>query len=93
MPKGKAFPPEPKTRPDVRRNKGGGASGSQPVPRRARDKSSISTLPPPPEDGDGEKGGDSKISKERPTDRGLAAATVDEVTADLTQDLRRERED
>lgn len=68
-------------------------SHSRPVPRRAGGKSAISTLPPPPDEGDGAEGGEVRISKERPIDHGLAAATVDEVTADLTQDSRRERED
>jgi hypothetical protein len=95
MPKGKPFPPEPSTRPDVRRVKrAGAASHSRPVPRRAADRSAISTLPPPPgEEGEATATGETRISKERPVDKGLAAATVDEVTADLTQDSRRERED
>jgi len=94
MPKGKPFPPEPSTRPDVRRVKRAGAqSHSRPVPRRAGDRSTISTLPPPPDEGEAPATGAPRISKERPIDKGLAAATVDEVTADLTQDSRRERED
>jgi hypothetical protein len=93
MPKGKPFPPEPSTRPDFRRAKrAGAASHSRPVPRRTGDKSTISTLPPPPDD-EPTQAKDGKISKERPIDRGLASATVDEVTADLTQDSRSERED
>jgi hypothetical protein len=93
MPKGKPFPPEPSTRPDFRRAKRtGAASHSRPVPRRTGDRSAISTLPPPPEE-EATQAGDGKISKERPVDRGLSSATVDEVTADLTQDSRSERED
>jgi hypothetical protein len=93
MPKGKPFPPEPSTRPDVRGAKAGrAATHSRPVPRRTRDKSAISTLPPPPED-EAAQQADGKISRERPIDRGLSSATVDEVTADLTQDSRSERED
>jgi hypothetical protein len=94
MSKGKPFPPEPSTRPDVRGARGkGAASHSRPVPRRTRDKSAISTLPPPPDEGGAPQADESKISKERPTERGLSSATVDEVTADLTQDSRSERED
>ncbi len=93
MPKGKPFPPEPSTRPDVRGAKAGrAASHSRPVPRRTADKSSVSTLPPPPEDETAQPA-EGKISKERPIDRGLASATVDEVTADLTQDSRSERDE
>jgi hypothetical protein len=93
MPKGKPFPPEPSTRPDVRGAKANrAASHSRPVPRRTGDRSAISTLPPPPED-EAKHAEDGKISKERPIERGLASATVDEVTADLTQDSRSERED
>ncbi len=94
MPKGKPFPPEPKTRPDFPRARGpGAASHSRPVPRKTRDRSAISTLPPPPDDDGAPKAGENKISKERPTERGLASATVDEVTADLTKDSRSESED
>jgi len=93
MPKGKPFPPEPSTRPDVGRGKAASASRSRPAPRRARDKSAISTLPPPPDEAEAGQAGEPTISRERPTDRRLAAATVDEVTADLTQDSRRERDD
>jgi hypothetical protein len=93
MPKGKPLPPEPSTRPDVRRGNAASASRSRPAPRRARDKSSISTLPPPPDEGEAGQAGEPTVSRERPTDRRLSAATVDEVTADLTQDSRRERDD
>jgi hypothetical protein len=93
MLKRKPFPPEPRTRPDVRRAKVISGIGSRPPPQRSRDKSTISTLPPPPDPADTPPEAGRAISKERPVDRGLSAATVDEVTADLTQDWRSEREE
>lgn len=93
MVKPKPFPPEPKTRPDAHRAKPISGTESRPPHQRRRDRSTISTLPPPPVPADPPPEVGHAISKERPVDRSLTSATVDEVTADLTQDWRRERDD
>jgi hypothetical protein len=112
MPKRKPFPPEPSTRPDLGRAKVIGDRHSGRAPRSLRERSTLSTLPPPPaESGTPASQGSAPpwaaeptskptskeraklASKERPSERDLASATVDEVTADLRRDGRHEREE
>jgi hypothetical protein len=49
-------------------------------------------LPPPPEHSTAPPTAQA-TSKERPVERKLASATVDEVTADLKRDWRSEKDD
>jgi hypothetical protein len=92
------FPPEPATRPDARRPKGPTTHRSGPAPKDAREKSEAPTLPPPgTESGPApsrprRKEGD-RTSGMRNAKPDMAAATVDEVTADMSKDPRRERDD
>jgi hypothetical protein len=92
------FPPEPATRPDTRRPKGPTTHRSGPAPKDAREKAEAPTLPPPTK----EPGQVAPRSRRKDADRtsgmrnakpGMAAATVDEVTADMSKDPRRERDD
>jgi hypothetical protein len=81
-------PPKRNTAPDVR-----GRSG--PTPKVKRSRSEAPTEPPPTRKGS--KAVDTKTSgtrSRRPSPgRDGAGATVDEVTADLSKDPRRERDD
>jgi hypothetical protein len=94
------FPPEPVTRPDSRRPKGPTTHRSGPAPKDARERSEAPTLPPPAEPGNkpsgpaprarrAQRSGDSGVS----TKSDMAAATIDEVTADLSKDPRSEHDD
>jgi hypothetical protein len=100
------FPPEPATRPDTRRPKGPTTHRSGPAPKDAREKAEAPTLPPPTKDPGPppttEPGQARSRSKRRDADRTsgmrdakprMPAATVDEVTADMSKDPRRERDD
>jgi hypothetical protein len=91
------FLPEPITQPDVRRAKVLGASPSGAAPKTARERATISTLPPPPHEEPKPRERSRRTqpprkSAVRPSQRSLATATVDEVTADLSLDPRREQE-
>ena len=92
MVKKRAFPPEPPTRPDIARSRQKADQVSGPVPKGARDRSVISTMPPPPTEPPATESlrPRTKVSKVRPKKRPLSAATVDEVTADLSKDPRTE---
>jgi hypothetical protein len=85
------FPPESETQPDVR------ASGA--APKIKRDRSAASTVPPPPKPkkSTGSETKTSGIRSRKPPAKsdpaGASGATVDEVTADLSRDPRRERDD
>ncbi len=93
------FPPEPETRPDSRR-KPTAARQSGPAPKDLRGRSEAPTEPPPAPT---RAPTDPPTKPRRPVaarDSGVrtgkppaAAATVDEVTADLSKDPRREHED
>ncbi len=94
MAKRNRFPPEPETSPGVTRKRPTArTSGAAPKSKRAR--AEAPTLPPP---APASKRGDKpdtrpsgmKARKPRTTDS--PGATVDEVTADLSKDPRRERE-
>jgi hypothetical protein len=82
------FPPEPDTQPDVR--------GSGPAPKIRRGRTSESTVPPPTKvrRSAAAETKASGIRSRRPPPRSDAAgAAVDEVTADLSKDPRRERDE
>jgi hypothetical protein len=93
MSKGRPFPPEATTRPDFERSKSLAPRRSNTVPKRPRDNTTASTVPPSSDPG--AETGEAKHSNsaERPASRRLAAAKVDEVTADLSHDWRSERDD
>jgi hypothetical protein len=96
MPQRKPFPPESETRPNA---KAIAARQSSPAPKTARQRSEAPTVPPPPrtaarqptenESGVVRTRGKS-VSNVRAA-RPVNAATVDEVTADMSRDPRRER--
>ena len=97
MPRKNPFPPEADTKPEsVRPRK---RQESAPAPKSRRERSEAPTLPPPhgeptpPDPGSSSAAVASRASDVRPTKRRMAAATVDEVTADLSKDPRRERDD
>ncbi len=100
------FPPEPVTNPDVRRSKAPSPHSPQSgrAPKEYRARAEAPTLPPPtlsptvpPPTRRAGKGGrpsrEVHVSDVRPVGRDVAAATVDEVTADMSKDPRREKED
>jgi hypothetical protein len=97
MPRKPRFPPEPDTEPDSRRSKTP-VHRSGPAPKSAREKSEAPTLPPPskatPKAGTrarrSEPAARHSYNRAKP---GMPAATVDEVTADLSKDPRRERDE
>jgi hypothetical protein len=100
MPRKPRFPPEPETRPDVRRPKGPKAHRSGPAPKDARERSEAPTLPPPRKSTPAK--GAARTRRSEPAGRNsgiqnlkpeMPAATIDEVTADLSKDPRREHED
>jgi hypothetical protein len=90
------FPPEPETQPDLSRKRPTArTSGAAPKSKRAR--SEAPTLPPsaPPPSKRGQKAGEprpSGVKARKPRTTDSPGATVDEVTADLSKDPRRERE-
>src|SRR6185312_4560237 len=100
------FPTEPATRPDARRRSSAPPARplthqSGPAPKDARERAEAPTVPPPPtvpsparepsappraERGD--RTSDVRVRRGARSD--MPAATVDEVTADLSRDPRRE---
>jgi hypothetical protein len=96
MPRKPRFPPEPDTQPDSRRKKTP-VHRSGPAPKSAREKSEAPTLPPPSKAQ--AKGPRSRRSEpvQRPSHNrakpDMPGANVDEVTADLSKDPRRERDE
>jgi hypothetical protein len=96
----KRFPPEEDTRPDLKRPKDPVTHQSGPAPKDVRERAEAPTIPPPsappPTKRSGRpagKTGRGRVSDVREVDHGPGAATVDEVTADLSKDPRRERDD
>ena len=90
LPRKQPFPPEADTQPDMRRPSG-------PAPKSKR-QAEVATVPPPKSKR--AKATETKTSGIRsrkpppPKKKGDASgATVDEVTADLSKDPRRERDD
>jgi hypothetical protein len=93
------FPPEPDTRPENRPTKVPAAHPSGPAPKDHRARAEAPTMPPPtlppstkkvarrssrPPEGE-------RVSHVQKVER-KGAATVDEVTADLSKDPRREKD-
>jgi hypothetical protein len=88
MPRKQPFPPESPTEPDLRQPRGGPAR-SGPAPKSKR--SQAPTTPPktkktqPPRSS-------GPVPRERPKRTGEPGAKVDEVTADMSKDPRREKD-
>jgi hypothetical protein len=96
MPRKQRFPPEADTKPQNRTD-GPETRRSGPAPKSKRDKSEAPTIPPPKvsERVSGKAPTEARNSGMRSRKRGESlhpAATVDEVTADLSKDPRRERD-
>jgi hypothetical protein len=95
------FTPEPVTKPATRRRKAGAVRSSSPVPKNQRERAEAPTLPPPrlAKEELRARESDERITarqsemRSRRSARTTAAATVDEVVADLSKDPRRERDD
>ena len=92
------FPPEPATRPETRRPKGPTTHRSGPAPKDAREKAEAPTLPPPSREPEhapprSRRRDADRTSGMRNAKHRMPAATVDEVTADMSKDPRRERDD
>jgi len=94
------FPPD--TKPNIRAPKTPIDRQSGPAPKDARAKSEAPTLPPPPTKKGrhtparprrSEAPRNSGVQSRRPAGSKTPAATLDEVTADMSNDPRRERED
>jgi hypothetical protein len=93
------FPPEPETKPDAQSVRPRKRAESAPAPKSRRERSEAPTLPPPrnapappsvrPPVPPGDRASDVRSVKKKR----IVAATVDEVTADLSKDPRRERDD
>lgn len=97
MPRKPHFPPEADTKPDSV-SEGPETRRSGPAPKSKRDKAEAPTIPPPRVSGAPRRksAGDARSSGVRGRKPGEPsmhpAATVDEVTADLSKDPRRERD-
>jgi hypothetical protein len=95
MPRKKPFLPEPDTEPDLRRSKVARPE-SGPAPKGTRERSEAPTEPPPPSKSSAAK--PARVaprvapSGPKPARHSSGAATVDEVTADLSKDPRSERD-
>jgi hypothetical protein len=93
MAKRNRFPPEPETQPDMSRPRTV-ARTSGAAPKSKRERAEVPTLPPPrakrPTRPAEPRPSGVKPRNPRPSDG--PSATVDEVTADLSKDPRRERE-
>lgn len=95
------FPPEPITSPDVRRSKAPAPYSPQSgrAPKEHRARAEAPTLPPPgtptvpPPTRRSGKGSRRPDRDVRRVGQDVAAAIVDEVTADMSNDPRREKED
>jgi hypothetical protein len=94
MAKKNRFPPEADTQPDMKAPRAG-ARTSGPAPKSKREGAEAPTLPPPKSRRATEKPAaarNSGIKARKPEPSDEPGATVDEVTADLSKDPRRERE-
>jgi hypothetical protein len=87
MPRKQPFPPESTTEPDMRQPKSA-PSRSGPAPRSKR--SQAPTTPPKGKKSQPRSSG--PVPRERAKDAGRPGAKVDEVTADMSKDPRRERD-
>jgi hypothetical protein len=92
MAKRNRFPPEPETQPDLTRPKAG-VRTSGPAPKSKRARAEEPTIPPPKSKRtQPSMPRPSGVKARKPRASDSPAATVDEVTADLSKDPRRERE-
>ncbi len=97
MAKRNRFPPEPETQPDLSRPRPT-ARTSGPAPKSKRERAEEPTLPPPPASKRSGRAAEPRAPREsamkarKPRASDAPSATVDEVTADLSKDPRRERE-
>ena len=100
MARKKRFPAEGDTKPDLVRLKAPLSRRSNPAPKTKRELSEAPTLPPPPIEEvpptrpsgrAGER--TSGMRARRPKVSEHPSATVDEVTADMSKDPRREADD
>jgi hypothetical protein len=96
MAKRNRFPPEADTQPDMLQSKGPRTSGAAPKGKRP----SATTAPPPKSTRDGKGASrrpdatrNSGVKSRRPRSSDKHAAVVDEVTADLSKDPRRDKEE
>jgi hypothetical protein len=90
------FPIEPETRPDARKPKAPATHKSGPAPKDVREKSEAPTLPPPNHPSERPSVRPARADRNsgfRSTRHDMGGATVDEVTADLSKDPRRERDE
>ena len=92
------FPPEPVTRPDSQMPRGPVTHRSGPAPKDAREKSEAPTMPPPARESGraaarSRRAEGGRVSGMQNVKPDMPAATVDEVTADMSKDPRRERDD
>jgi hypothetical protein len=90
MAKRNRFPPEPETQPDLSRPKTT-ARTSGAAPKSKRERAEAATVPPPRSKRPAEPRPSGVKQRKTPESDGNGA-TVDEVTADLSKDPRRERE-
>src|SRR5258708_817868 len=101
MPRKKGFPQEEKTKPVIGRPKLPESRRSSPAPKTKRELAEAPTLPPPPpieeipptRPSGRPEGRTSGMRARRPVRSDHPSATVDEVTADLSKDPRREADD
>lgn len=95
MPQRKPWPPEPDTRPNRKAPSAAGVQRGNPAPKSARERSEAPTVPPPPKPEKRSPSRESRaksVSNVRATRPATNAATVDEVTADMSKDPRRDNE-
>jgi hypothetical protein len=100
MTRKKGFPEESETKPAIKRPKTPESRRSSPAPKSKRERAEAPTLPPPPIEEvpptrpSGRPGTrTSGMRSRKPARSEHPSATVDEVTADLSRDPRRESDD
>jgi hypothetical protein len=102
MARKKRFTDESPTKPGPFRSRAPESRRSNPAPKTKRELAEAPTLPPPPPSEDvvpptrpSGRAGDrtSGVRTQRGKPSGHPSATVDEVTADMSKDPRRERDD
>ncbi len=100
MARKKGFPQEEDTKPNIARPPAPEVRQSAPVPKTKRELSEAPTIPPPPIEevpptrpSGRPVGRTSGMRSRKPVKSEHPSATVDEVTADLSKDPRREADD
>jgi hypothetical protein len=97
MPRKQRFPPEAQTKPQNSPD-GPETRRSGPAPKSRRDRAEAPTIPPPrageraPSRRSAADARTSGMRSSKPKQSAHPAATVDEVTADMSKDPRRERD-